>query len=191
MDKINKKLNIPNKLTIFRFIIAFLIMILFVLELDFKFLIILSLFSTGVITDALDGYLARNYFEITTFGKLMDPLADKVLLVVVLIGLVEFEMLKGWMVACIFARELMITGLRLLLVSDNQIISANIWGKLKTIIQMVFVLLLLCGLAFPNISIFPTVNSVYAFYLGVIMVFVTLFSGYKYFYTYREFIKDS
>ena len=91
MDKINKKLNIPNKLTIFRFIIAFLIMILFVLELDFKFLIILSLFSTGVITDALDGYLARNYFEITTFGKLMDPLADKVLLVVVLIGLVEFE----------------------------------------------------------------------------------------------------
>ena len=131
MDKINKKLNIPNKLTIFRFIIAFLIMILFVLELDFKFLIILSLFSTGVITDALDGYLARNYFEITTFGKLMDPLADKVLLVVVLIGLVEFEMLKGWMVACIFAREFMITGLRLLLVSDNQIISANIWGKIK------------------------------------------------------------
>ena len=155
MDKINKKLNIPNKLTIFRFIIAFLIMILFILELDSKFLIILSLFSTGVITDALDGYLARNYFEITTFGKLMDPLADKVLLAVVLIGLVEFEMLKGWMVACIFAREFMITGLRLLLVSNNQIISADIWGKLKTIIQMIFVLLLLCGLAFPNISFFP------------------------------------
>ena len=191
MDKINKKLNIPNKLTIFRFIIAFLIMILFILELDSKFLIILALFSTGVITDALDGYLARNYFEITTFGKLMDPLADKVLLAVVLIGLVEFEMLKGWMVACIFAREFMITGLRLLLVSNNQIISADIWGKLKTIIQMIFVLLLLCGLAFPNILFFPTVNSVYAFYLGVIMVFVTLFSGFKYFYTYREFIKDS
>ena len=191
MDKINKKLNIPNKLTIFRFIIAFLIMILFILELDSKFLIILSLFSIGVITDALDGYLARNYFEITTFGKLMDPLADKVLLAVVLIGLVEFEMLMGWMVACIFAREFMITGLRLLLVSDNQIVSADIWGKLKTIIQMVFVLLLLCGLAFPKISFFPTVNSVYAFYLGVIMVFVTLFSGFKYFYTYREFIKDS
>ena len=191
MDKINKKLNIPNKLTIFRFIIAFLIMIFFILELDSKFLIILSLFSTGVITDALDGYLARNYFEITIFGKLMDPLADKVLLAVVLIGLVEFEMLKGWMVACIFAREFMVTGLRLLLVSNNQIISADIWGKLKTIIQMIFVLLLLCGLAFPNISFFPTVNSVYAFYLGVIMVFVTLFSGFKYFYSYREFIKDS
>jgi len=191
MDKIDKTLNIPNKLTIFRFIIAFLIMILFILEIDSKFILIFFLFSAGIITDALDGYLARNFFEITTFGKLMDPLADKVLLAVILIGLLEFQMLKGWMVACIFAREFMITGLRLLLASGNQIIAANMWGKLKTIIQMIFVLLLLCGLAFPNISFFPKVNSTYAFCLGLIMVLITLFSGFKYFYTYREFIKDS
>ena len=59
----------------------------------------------------------------------MDPLADKVLLAIVLIGLVEFQMLQGWMAACIFAREFMITGLRLLLASENKILSADIWGK--------------------------------------------------------------
>ena len=183
-------MNLPNKLTTLRFLIAFLIMIFFTFEINSKFLVILVLFIIGAITDALDGYLARNFFEITSFGKLMDPLADKVLLAIVLIGVVEFHMLQGWMVACIFAREFMITGLRLLLASENKILSADIWGKIKTIIQMSFVLLLLLGLAFPNIPFFPSTNSAYAFYLGLLMVIVTLYSGIKYFYSCREFIKD-
>jgi len=165
-------------------------MIFFAFDLSSKFLAILILFIIGAITDALDGYLARNFFEITQYGKLMDPLADKVLLAIVLIGLVEFQMLQGWMVACIFAREFMITGLRLLLASENKIIAADIWGKIKTIIQMVSVLLLLFGLAFPNVKYFPSINSLYAFYLGLLMVVITLYSGMKYFISYREYIKD-
>ncbi|MDO4552772.1 MAG: CDP-diacylglycerol--glycerol-3-phosphate 3-phosphatidyltransferase [Bacillota bacterium] len=133
-------MNLPNKLTILRilmipFFIVFLMM-------GFHY-VAAVIFVAAAATDALDGKIARKYNLITNFGKIMDPLADKLLVVSALICMVELGWIPGWMVIVILAREFIITGLRTVAAGEGLIIAAGKSGKFKTVLQMVAISVLL------------------------------------------------
>ena len=188
LKKVDPPLNIPNQLTISRLILAFIIMYCLNANTPLSNISALILFILAAITDAVDGFLARNVYGCSTFGKLMDPLADKVLLAIVFIGLIEHNSIQAWMTAVIIARELMVTGLRLLLIEKNVILSADRIGKLKTIIQMSAAILYLSGLYWQDTVWLPTPNCLLANIIGLIVVFITVVSGISYFYSYRKYI---
>lgn len=128
-------MNIANKLTLFRiFLVPIFIMSLLILGIDniLGFLI----FIIASITDMLDGYLARSRNLVTTFGKFMDPLADKILACSALVMLVQFGKVEAWMVCIVLAREFIISGFRLVAATKGIVISASIYGKIKTITQL-------------------------------------------------------
>jgi CDP-diacylglycerol--glycerol-3-phosphate 3-phosphatidyltransferase len=137
-------MNLPNKLTISRFILT----VAFLAALPFHQTIALALFIAGGISDFLDGYIARRDKLITNFGILMDPLADKIMVCSAFIAFVGLGLLPAWMVVIIVARELAITGLRLLAVSKNVVLAAEGYGKHKTISQIVAIISILIGLSY-------------------------------------------
>ena len=143
-------MNLANKLTIFRVIlIPFFVIFAFVsipgevLGMPTSNFIMLLIFIVAAITDKLDGDIARKYNMVTNFGKFLDPLADKLLVNTALIILVGTGMLPAWIAVIIIGREFIITGVRLLAVEDGIVIAANIWGKVKTVTQMIAVILML------------------------------------------------
>lgn len=128
-------MNIANKLTLFR---IFLVPVFIVCLLVFGINNILGflIFTIASLTDMLDGYLARSRNLVTTFGKFMDPLADKILACSALVMLVQFGKVEAWMVCIVLAREFIILGFRLVAASNGIVISASIYGKIKTITQL-------------------------------------------------------
>src|SRR6059036_2668882 len=138
-------MNLPNKLTISRFIltVAFLVVMFFPREVSFRETIALALFVAGGITDFLDGQIARRNKLITNFGILMDPLADKIMVCSAFIAFVGRGWMPAWMAVIIVARELAITGLRLLAASKNVVLAAEGYGKHKTISQIAAIIALL------------------------------------------------
>jgi CDP-diacylglycerol--glycerol-3-phosphate 3-phosphatidyltransferase len=145
-------LNLPNKLTLSRFIltIAFLVVMFSSQRVPFHETIALILFVAGGVTDFLDGQIARRRRLITNFGILMDPLADKIMVCSAFIAFVELNWVAAWMVVVIVARELAITGLRLLAASRNVVLAAEGYGKHKTISQIVAIIALLVLAAYPQ-----------------------------------------
>lgn len=133
-------MNLPNKLTLLR-IVAIPVFIV-VLLMGHRYIATI-IFIAAAITDMLDGHIARKYNLVTNFGKLMDPLADKLLVMSALICLVELDNVAGWMVIVILAREFAVTGLRQVAASEGIVIAAGITGKIKTITQMIAIPLLL------------------------------------------------
>ncbi|MDO4482090.1 MAG: CDP-diacylglycerol--glycerol-3-phosphate 3-phosphatidyltransferase [Bacillota bacterium] len=133
-------MNLPNKLTILRMILIPVFMILLMTGHSYISAVV---FVAASITDALDGHIARKYNLISNFGKIMDPLADKLLVTAALLCLVQLGHAAAWMVFVILARELLIVSLRAVAASQGIVIAASKWGKLKTISQMVAVILLL------------------------------------------------
>ena len=117
-------MNLPNKLTISRIMMTVLFLIVLFVEFSFHYTVALVLFVAASITDILDGTIARKRRLITDFGKLMDPLADKMLICSAFIAFIELEWMPAWMVIVIVARELAITGLRLLAASKNIVLAA-------------------------------------------------------------------
>ena len=180
-------MNIPNQLTIARFWMAAILLICLSQESIVSYTISLVLFIVAMATDALDGWLARNKYGCTTFGKLMDPLADKVLVAVAFLGLAEQGLYAMWMVALIIAREFMVTGLRLLLVEKQVVLAADRWGKIKTVMQMGAILIGLMGLVGDALGWFSATSSLF-FWIGLVTVLITLFSGVLYFYRNRAHI---
>lgn len=133
-------MNLPNKLTLLR-IIAIPIFIVF-LMMGHRYIATI-IFIAAALTDMLDGHIARKYDLVTNFGKLMDPLADKLLVMSALVCLVELGQVAGWMVIVILAREFAVTGLRQVAAAEGIVIAAGITGKIKTITQMIAIPLLL------------------------------------------------
>lgn len=129
-------MNLPNKLTVSRFVLTALFLVAVFGRFPGHETVALVLFSVAGITDALDGRIARSRNLITNFGILMDPLADKILTCSAFIAFVELGQMEAWMVVVIVARELAITGLRLLAMSRNLVLAAEGFGKHKTISQM-------------------------------------------------------
>ena len=126
-------MNLPNKLTLLRIILIPVFIVVLMRE---SYFASAGIFIAASATDALDGHIARKYNLITNFGKIMDPLADKLLVTSALVCLVELSQVPGWMVIVILAREFIITGLRAVAAGDGVIIAAGKSGKLKTVLQM-------------------------------------------------------
>jgi CDP-diacylglycerol--glycerol-3-phosphate 3-phosphatidyltransferase len=143
-------MNLPNKLTISRFIFTIAFLAVMFSQMRFHQTIALAFFIAGGISDFLDGYLARRHKLITNFGILMDPLADKIMVCSAFIAFVGLKLMPAWMVVIIVARELAITGLRLLAASKQVVLAAEGYGKHKTISQIVAIISILIGLSYKQ-----------------------------------------
>ena len=193
-------MNLPNKLTCSRFVFAAALMV--VLQFDFPFskTLALLLFSVASLTDALDGHLARTKYGVTAFGKLMDPLADKVLVTVALVGFVGMTtrfylpgrpLVPAFLVVIILVREFMVTGLRLLAVEQGKVIAAGKLGKWKTVLQITAIVITLLGLVvmrdFMRNSEEVTVKHVeftvrwLVWFFMTLAAILTVLSGWEYF----------
>lgn len=165
------KMNLPNKLTILRVcMIPFFVFFLLYQEIPYNNYIALVLFCVACITDALDGYLARRNNLISNFGKFMDPLADKLLVCSALICFVELNLVSAWIVIIIISREFIISGFRLIASDNGVVIAASIWGKFKTVAQMVMAILLIANFDDPLFNLLETVFI----YLSLILTVISL-----------------
>lgn len=197
-------MNLPNKLTLFRIILVPIMVIIPFLgiEKDFlgiplTYLIIDIIFIIASVTDKLDGYLARKNNQVTTFGKFLDPLADKILVLTAMIMLVEMQKLPAWIPIIVLAREFVVSGYRLVAVEKGgKVIAASKWGKLKTVTQMFAIIL-----AFLDLHAFGecftgelqggdfVLNLIVAVMM-IIQVIATIFSGVDYLKGSKELIKN-
>ena len=143
-------MNLPNKLTIFRIILVPIMVIVpfftntkEVFEIPLNLLIIDAIFIIASITDKLDGYLARKNNQVTTFGKFLDPIADKILVLAALIMLVEMQKIPAWIPIIVLFREFIVSGYRLIASQNGgKVIAASIWGKIKTVTQMIGIMIM-------------------------------------------------
>lgn len=197
-------MNLANKLTIFRVILVPIMVIIPLLGIQGEFLgipisfiIVDLIFIIASLTDKLDGYIARSRNQITTFGKFLDPLADKILVLSALVMLVEFGKIPAWIPIIVLAREFMVSGYRLIAVEkDGKVIAASIWGKLKTVTQMLAIIL-----AFIDLNSFgdcfagtlhgwPLVFNIVVTLMMIVQVIATIFSGASYMKNFKELLKD-
>lgn len=190
----SKGLNLPNCLTIARIILAvFFLLQVSRIGLEPKILA-LSLFLVASLTDYLDGWIARTRNQITPFGRLMDPIADKVLTLSAFISFVQMDLVQGWMVLVIIGRDLMITGTRLLMRSESENTGARKSGKHKTALQFLAIVGILIFLIARETSIWNAEwNSMALQIIHGVMLFVvavTLWSGIRYLYANRETLKN-
>ena len=169
-------LNIPNVLTLLRIIAVPVIVVALLGETPNGDARAAAVFALAAFTDGLDGYIARSRGSVTTFGKLMDPLADKLLIVAALISLVSLGRLAAWVAMVIIARELAVTVLRAVAMERGVVISASWLGKLKTILQVAAV--------FALIAAHPAPLAVDV--LVYVAVAVTVISGADYFFGLRR-----
>ncbi|HJJ04848.1 MAG TPA: CDP-diacylglycerol--glycerol-3-phosphate 3-phosphatidyltransferase [Clostridiaceae bacterium] len=197
-------MNLANKLTLFRIILVPIMVIIPFLNIDATFLgipvtwiIIDIIFIIASITDKLDGHIARSKNQITTFGKFLDPIADKILVISAMIMLVEDGRLPAWIPIIVLFREFIVSGYRLVAVqNEGKVIAASIWGKLKTVTQM---LALIVALIDTNAfgAIFTKSLSTYEFIINLfvtimmsISVVATIASGIDYVKDGKELLKD-
>ncbi len=216
------KMNLANKLTIFRIILVPVIMAIPIIDnligipgtflgISSAFWIMNIIFIIASITDKLDGYIARSRNEVTTFGKFLDPLADKILVLSALVILVEYGKIPSWIPIIVLAREFIVSGYRLVAVEKGgKVIAASIWGKLKTVTQMIAIIFcFLDKFSFGQFifrvsdevsavansaSIYMTtgqfvINIISAVML-VISVVATIFSGVDYLKNGKDLLKD-
>ena len=165
-----KNMNLPNKLTLLRIVMipVFVVLLLWGPKPVCNYVAAL-VFIAASLTDTADGYIARKYNLITTFGKFMDPLADKLLVCSAMICLVDLGRIESWIVIIIIAREFIISGFRLIAIEKGTVIAANYWGKFKTVTQMVMVILMVANLG----GVFNTVAQIVK-WLALAMTVISL-----------------
>ena len=161
-------MNLPNKLTVLRVVLVpfFVAALLISKSVEPMKWAALVLFIVASLTDLLDGKIARKYNLVTTFGKFMDPLADKVLTISGMICLIELGRIPSWIVVIIVARELIISGFRLIATEHGIVIAANYWGKFKTTFQMIMIILMIMNL--PALSLVTDIVMWIALILTII-----------------------
>jgi CDP-diacylglycerol--glycerol-3-phosphate 3-phosphatidyltransferase len=172
--------NLPNVLTLLRILAVPVLVVALLEETPDGDVIAAAVFALAALTDGLDGYIARRRSEVTTFGKLMDPLADKLLVIAALISLVSLDRLAAWIAMVIIARELAVTGLRSVAAEQGVVIAASWLGKLKTLLQVTAII---CLIAFDPSPVWVDV-------LLYLAVAVTLISGADYFLGLRRRIAE-
>ena len=197
-------MNLANKITVFRIILVPIILIIPLLNIQgelwgipLTYLIIDAIFIIASLTDKLDGHIARSRNQITTFGKFLDPIADKILVIVAMLILVEAGKLPAWIPAIVVIREFIVSGYRLIAVEkQGKVIAASIWGKIKTCSQMLGLII-----AFIDVNKFGAIFSGNltgtAFVINLvttvllsISVIATIFSGIDYLKGSKELFKD-
>lgn len=197
-------MNLPNKLTIFRILLVPIMVIIpfFNIQGEFfniplEYWIVNIIFCIASLTDKLDGEIARKNNLVTTFGKFADPLADKILVIAALVMLVEYTRLPAWIPIIVLAREFIVSGYRLVAVEKGgKVIAASFWGKLKTVTQMIAIIL-----AFLDINAFGAfltgeltgirliINALWSTMMFV-SVIATIFSGWNYVKDGKDLLKD-
>lgn len=211
-------MNLANKLTIFRIILVPLMVIVpffgietKILDIPVTNLIIDIIFIIASITDKLDGYIARSRNQVTTFGKFLDPLADKILVLTAMIMLVEMNKIPAWIPVIVLAREFIVSGYRLVAVEKGgKVVAASVWGKLKTVTQMIAIILIFID-KFNFIDFIRATTDAkvalensYMIYMNqgsiifnaitsvclLISVIATIFSGYEYLKDGKDLLKD-
>lgn len=138
-----QKLNLPNKLTLIRMFLAPIYLALMLIEFPCHYIVALAVFSVASLTDMLDGKIARKNNLITVFGKLLDPLADKMLTTAALLAFMREGWCSIWIVMIVLTREFAVAGVRLIATAQGIVIPANYWGKAKTVSQMVFTIVIM------------------------------------------------
>ena len=174
-------LNIPNTLTLLRIIAVPVVVVALLAEIPNGDLWAGIVFAVAACTDGLDGYIARRRDQVTTFGKLMDPLADKLLIVAALVSLVSLDRLQAWIAMVIIARELDVTGLRAVAVEQGVVIAASWMGKVKTALQVAAIIAL--------IAVDPATLAVDLLVYAALAM--TVISGADYFFGVRRRIAES
>ena len=176
-------MNLPNKLTVLRMILVPVFMVLMMFSGVWQMLGLL-VFIIASVTDWLDGYLARRDNLVTTFGKFMDPLADKMLTTAALLILMEKGFISSWVLLIVLGREFLVAGVRLAAVGEGKVIAASMWGKAKTVSQMIAIIVSIILINIPNFDAFVIVNI-----LIWISTILTLISGADYLIQNKDFIK--
>ena len=188
-------MNLPNKLTVMRILLVFVILIISFLDIpgevvgiSLKYLIIDIIFIIASITDHYDGYLARKNNQITTFGKFLDPIADKILVVTTMLLLTERGTLPAWIPIITIFREFLVSGYRLVEAKEGgKVVAANIWGKIKTVTQMIAIILMLID---SNKFFAFTTTKLTMPLMILISVIACIFSGYTYLKNGKDLFKD-
>jgi CDP-diacylglycerol---glycerol-3-phosphate 3-phosphatidyltransferase len=175
-------LNLPNVLTLLRILLVPVLVVALLDETANGDLLAAIVFALASVTDAMDGYLARTRNAITTFGKLMDPIADKLLIIAALVALVSLHRLAGWVAMVIIARELTVTVTRMQATQHGVVIAASLWGKAKTIVQVAAIFFLI---AVGEPSPAWVDGLVYG------MVAITIVSGVDYFFGLRRVLREA
>ena len=192
-------MNLPNQLTMLRLILAFVFLaVLSVSEFPSSSTIALFVFVVAAISDFLDGYLARKNNQVTNFGKLMDPLADKILMCAGFVMLITLRHIPAWIVVVILSREFLVTGLRLLASAEGKVLAAESLGKYKTIFQIVTVIYFLLMEASGE-KLFAWIKPLFQFPLtgpkscGTALIWIslilTIVSGFSYVWKNRTLLR--
>lgn len=194
-------MNLPNKITLFRIILVPFMLLVPLFNIGSTFLginvgnlIILAIFLVASFTDFLDGYLARKYNLITNFGKFLDPIADKLLVITALIMLVDTGIIPTWIPVIIIAREFLVSGVRMLAAGEGNVIAASMLGKIKTVSQMIAISLALIDvnpfMAFISGALQGwalVVNSLMSIAM-IVSVVATIWSGVDYFMKSKDIV---
>lgn len=171
--------NLANRITLVRVFIVPFIVLLLAYEGRFACLVAVGAFIIASLTDLLDGHIARKENMVTSFGKFLDPLADKLLICSVLVMLVELGWVAAWIAIVIICRELIVTGLRAMAADEGIVIAADRYGKMKTITQMMALVPLM--LHYPWFGLDPAPIGQFVLYIALGL---TVFSGVNYLYTF-------
>lgn len=178
----NVELNIANKLTIIRIIAIPLYLLVLYINQEWSNVTSTIIFIFLGVSDFLDGYIARKYNMVTDLGKILDPIADKILVAAALIALIDLDRLFWWIAVLMLARDFSMEALRNLAASKGHIIAAGIWGKLKTTFQMVAIGML----SFKNVWL-----GINWFIVGTVLMYIALsLSLYSAFIYYKDYFKN-
>src|SRR3954451_10609077 len=174
-------LNLPNALTLVRILLVPVLIVALTREVPGGSALAAAIFALAALTDGLDGYIARSRQAVTTFGKVMDPVADKLMIAAALISLVSLHRLAPWVAMVIIAREFAVSGLRIAAGQQGVVIPASMLGKAKTIVQVVAVLALIAA---------EDPHEVWVQVLVYAMVALTVASGADYFLNFRRRLEE-
>ncbi len=173
-------LNLPNVLTIFRIFLVPLFMFFLLTRIQYGNYLAAGVFIMAAVTDSLDGYIARRRKQVTKLGIILDPLADKLLITSALISLVQLGQVAAWVAVVILGREFAVTGLRAVKAEEGIIVPAGILGKLKTLSQIVAIILVIVEDFYRPLLVWPIGD--WAMYLAVVL---TVISGLVYFWRWK------
>lgn len=188
-------MNLPNKLTVLRVLFIPVIMVFLLFEgIPFRWLLGGLCFGAASLTDMFDGRIARKRNLITDFGKLMDPVADKMLVMSTLICFVQSGICGAWVVVVILFREFLVTSMRMIAADKGKVIAANIWGKIKTVTQMIAIIGIFCSKAAGEFAFIPSFVGEWLLIVSFVVLYAavaaTIFSGARYMYDAREFFRE-
>ncbi|MGV8980313.1 CDP-diacylglycerol--glycerol-3-phosphate 3-phosphatidyltransferase [Clostridium sp.] len=183
-------MNLANKLTMVRiFLVPIFLVFMVVKGIPYGKELAAVIFILASLTDKLDGYIARSRNQITNFGKFMDPLADKLLVTAALVSLVELHIIPSWIAMIIIAREFAVSGLRTIAAAEGKVIAASWWGKIKTVIQIIAIII---ALLYNLKDLSPTLNPILSNLTNISMaaaVIITIISGVDYFVKNKDSIR--